>query len=52
MMEWERPWPELEGLSELKRYHLVRQARKHFLSRPKGLPMATACFPFRRDTPC
>ena len=44
MKEWERPWPELEGLSELKRYHLVRQARKKFLSRPKGLLMATACF--------
>jgi len=44
MMEWERPWPELEGLSELKRYHLVRKARKHFLSRPKGFLIATACF--------
>jgi hypothetical protein len=44
IMEWERPWPELEGLSELERYHLVRKARKQFFSRPEGYLVATACF--------
>lgn len=28
MTDWDRPWPELEGLSELERYHLMRAAKK------------------------
>ncbi|TVS13276.1 MAG: hypothetical protein EA419_02225 [Wenzhouxiangella sp.] len=36
MMEWEKKWPELEGLSDLERYHLFRAAKKRLFSKLNG----------------
>ncbi|MGY6554222.1 MAG: hypothetical protein ACXIUM_06835 [Wenzhouxiangella sp.] len=36
MMDWEKKWPELEGLSDLERFDLLRAAKKRMYSNLTG----------------
>ncbi len=36
MTDWDNPWPELQGLTELERYELVQAAKKRIYAEPLG----------------